>query len=121
MNDWFAFDLSGVQGRILSATLLIDNPYSGELGAGSVQFTTSDVSSLPALLAKRSDISVFTDLQSGTQYGQSTIGPETNGEAVSVSLDHDFAQASSSISVYVPSQAKDHRRTQAERRSAHEL
>jgi hypothetical protein len=87
INNWFAFDLSSVRGRMVSAVLRIDNPFSGELGGQPVQYTMSDVSTLPPLLAATSDVNVFSDLQSGTQYGQVVIGPETDGRAVNISLD----------------------------------
>jgi hypothetical protein len=79
INNWFAFDLSSVRGRIVSTVL--------RLGGQPVQYTMSDVSTLPALLAATSDVNVFSDLQSGTQYGQVVIGPETDGRAVNTSLD----------------------------------
>jgi hypothetical protein len=74
-NDFFAFDLSGLVGGVLSATLSITSPPEGWLGLPAI-YLLHDVSTPVGALVYTSGTSaaIFDDLGTGTLYASVPLG-----------------------------------------------
>lgn len=97
-RNWFTFDLSGVAGTVVAATLLLDNPIVSDQGAApgyasadpSETYSVFDVSAAnTASLGLGSSVPIFTDLGSGTHYGSVTATAASNGTTVAIALNTD--------------------------------
>ena len=75
LRDYFVFDLTGVTGTIVSATLRAFNPSNGfNSPDGSETFALFDVSTpLATLTAGTGGVSAFADLGTGTTYGSASV------------------------------------------------
>jgi hypothetical protein len=91
-RNFFVFNLSGVSGRILFATLSIGNGPSGANASRDymVWDVTTSISDLEAnhpVGDSGSALAIYQDLGSGIQYGQVVVGPEDNGALIEIPFD----------------------------------
>jgi hypothetical protein len=86
VRDYFVFNLAGVSGTVVGATLNIFNPVNGQSGTLRT-WSVFDVSTpIVNLMATNSgQTSIYADLGSGTNLGNNT-GPQTNNTVLSTSL-----------------------------------
>ncbi len=91
-RNFFVFDLSGITGQILTATLMIENPQYVS-GDPSETWTTFDVTTpIPTLVAGGTGLmSIYNDLGNGTIYGSTVV--TLNTTLVKVPLDADAISA----------------------------
>jgi hypothetical protein len=69
-HDFFVFNISGLSGTILSATLTIDNGGEGAVVGGPVTFNVSSVSDSTASIESNvMSNTIYSELASGTSYG----------------------------------------------------
>ncbi len=95
-RNFFVFDLSGVTGAIVAATLRLDNTdgtaqFPGNVGffsdTGSETYLVSEVSTaIASLIAGTGGVAAFGDLGSGTSYGSFTATSADNGTFVEIAL-----------------------------------
>lgn len=82
-NNWFAFDLSNLQGTFTSATLTIFGFTSTE----SATYTTFDFGgSISALTGGTGGLGAFNDLASGASYGAFAYSPADNNQFRTLTL-----------------------------------
>jgi hypothetical protein len=97
-HDFFTFNLSGVSGTIVGATLVLYNPPGGTNGSGI--YTVYDVSTDAATLnteriagataPNNPNVNIFNDLGSGNAYGMLSYNTSDNGKTVTINLDSQF-------------------------------
>ncbi|WP_146746324.1 hypothetical protein [Rhodovulum viride] len=89
-NNWFAFDLSSIAGKVTGAvlTILADGRYASG-STTSATYTLYDVSTdIGALTGGTGGAGAYTDLASGTIYGAASIAlPNGGGVMPEVSVD----------------------------------
>jgi hypothetical protein len=69
-NSFFVFDISGVTGTILSATLSIENGGAGAVAGGSLTFNVGSVAdSATSVESTSPSTTIYNDLAGGTLYG----------------------------------------------------
>jgi hypothetical protein len=100
-HDFFVFDLSGITHTIASAQLQVSNPSDGYYSTRSSDtFTLYDDTTALATLEgpgsgtnQASEVAVFNDLGSGTNYGSTTVSSASDGQIVSVNFDSNGVSA----------------------------
>jgi Fe-S cluster biogenesis protein NfuA len=86
-NNWFVFDLSGVDEVITGASLMLWNPNNFVSGDLTENFQLFDVSTpIDDLISSFGGLGVFADLGSGTSYGSYTLTPASSGAQVTIPL-----------------------------------
>jgi hypothetical protein len=85
-NDYFVFNISGLTGSIVSATLTLDDSGTGAVAGGPLTYNVGSVSD-PASSVSSSNpsLTIYNDLASGTLYG-SEAGINAAGNVV-ITLD----------------------------------
>ena len=69
-NNFFVFNISGIVGNILSATLTLDDSGSGAVVGGPLTYSVGSVSDAAASVSSTTaSVTIFNDLASGTLYG----------------------------------------------------
>ena len=90
-HNYFVFDLSGVSGTVVSATLRLENP-SGGYGSPDPAETytifdvTTPVATLSASGSGAAAIDIYSDLGSGMILGSSVVSATSNGSIVQVTF-----------------------------------
>ena len=78
-RNFFAFDLSGVSGKVTSASLSIASNGRYQSFGGSADYTISQVStSVSSLVGGTGGTAAYTDLGDGTVYGTTTVATPGN-------------------------------------------
>lgn len=92
-RDYFVFDLGGVSGQIVSATLSIGNGPNGSDGSatGPIHFQLWDVSTPVADLEATQHVglyalSIYNDLGAGALFGGADVFPSQNGAQIEIAL-----------------------------------
>ena len=69
-NNYFVFNISGVLGNVLSATLTLDDSGAGAVAGGPLTFSIGSVSDAAASVSSgTASVSIYNDLAGGTLYG----------------------------------------------------
>jgi len=88
--NFFAFDLTGLSGTVTSATFYLDAALTdnGTYDSTSGIYDLYDVdTSISALLAdSTTDVSIYTDLGSGTNYGSLNVSTSDNYQVLGITL-----------------------------------
>jgi hypothetical protein len=85
-NNYFVFNISGVVGNILSATLTLDDSGAAAMIGGPLTFSVGSVSDAAASVSSSTaSVTIYNDLAGGTLYG-SEVGINAAGNVV-ITLD----------------------------------
>jgi hypothetical protein len=88
-NNFFAFDLEGITGNVLSATLFLDVPSpNGYISAASsLIYTLYDVNTdIPSLFNGTGGVAAFNDLGSGILFGTHVATNDQEGSVIGIPL-----------------------------------
>jgi PEP-CTERM motif len=85
-NNYFVFNIGGVLGTILSATLTLDDSGAGALAGGPLTYSVGSVSdAASSVSSSTASATIYNDLAGGTLYG-SEVGINAAGNVV-INLD----------------------------------
>jgi hypothetical protein len=86
-NSFFVFDLTSISGNSVESAILrleVENYFGPD---SSESLTIYDVATpIPVLTASGTDVGVYTDLQSGNDYGNFTVHPSDEGSIIEITL-----------------------------------
>jgi hypothetical protein len=85
-NNYFVFNISGVVGNILSATLTLDDSGAGAMTGGPLTYSVGSVSdAASSVSSSTASVTIYNDLAGGTLFG-SEVGINAAGDVV-ITLD----------------------------------